>query len=56
MAHDALVRNVSMSLGATESAISISAVQHCHNNLMHTFQYSICLRVFDSGRLMLNTI
>ncbi len=45
MALAALVRNVAMSLGATEMAISISAVEYHHYDLMHSLQYSICLRV-----------
>ena len=38
MAHDGVVRTASMSLGATESAMSSSEVRI---NLLHPFQYCI---------------
>jgi hypothetical protein len=50
MAHATLVRNMTMSLGATEVTISI------YYDLMHSLQYSISLRVFNTGWLTINVI
>ncbi len=59
MAHAELVRNVAMSLSATDywvGHIYFSSVEHCHYDLMHSLQYTICLGVFDTGWLMLNAL
>jgi hypothetical protein len=55
MAHTASDKKTLKSLAFTNSAISSSAVCYMFvKTAMNMLQYSICLRVLDTGQLMLD--